>query len=363
MNTFFPQLKNEANKIRLSEGEKNFMRFKLEEAMRAPVPSPYFSFAAPRTLVPALVLVLVVIGGGMTYAAEGALPGDLLYPVKIGFNESVRSALAFSDESKVAVHSVFAERRLEEATALAVSGRLSGAAQKALEANFDAHAEVITTIVAEVEATDPIAAADLSARFDSKIAAKGAVIASIGAGSKDTTTKETSGAIAANISRFTGRIARADAPITMQMSAEGAADSAEVSARSFAKATLAPLPVETDTDTAIAAKIGENVLDLLAEVDVRLNALSESLGATTTARIQKQIFFIREFIERTQEHEGDSATARRNIEQALRDVAKLEAFLEAQEKFHTKILPTSLETDVEGAVLIEGGADTRTLPL
>ena len=48
------------------------------------------------------VLVLVGAGGGVSLAAEGSLPGDVLYPVKVSVNEEVRSALTFSLESKTA---------------------------------------------------------------------------------------------------------------------------------------------------------------------------------------------------------------------------------------------------------------------
>ena len=84
------------------------MRARLYEEMEARplvkspfsvVPSPYFSWVSPRALVP-LVAVLVIIGGGSAYAAEGTVPGDLLYSIKRGVNEPLRQALALSAQAK-----------------------------------------------------------------------------------------------------------------------------------------------------------------------------------------------------------------------------------------------------------------------
>ena len=41
-----------------------------------------------------LIAVLVVIGGGTSYAAQTAVPGDFLYPVKTEVNENIESAFA-----------------------------------------------------------------------------------------------------------------------------------------------------------------------------------------------------------------------------------------------------------------------------
>lgn len=360
MNDFFKQLKNDADSIRLTTDEKSAMREKLLSAMStAPhtaVPSPYFSFVMPRALVPALALVLVVLGSGVSFAAEGALPGDALYGIKVSVNERLRGAFAFSEEAKVEYHSTLAERRLEEAATLAASGELSEVAKIELEANFESHAGEVRTLLSSFESKDPVGAADMSARFESRMAARGAVIASIGSASADTSTKRESGRLAVQIAKKTTASMNADISLmAMQMNAGGAPDTmdqgGESVSRSFAKATLAPAGIEQDTDGAVAARVGEKVLDALAAFDVRLATLSERLGATTTARIKGQVGDLREFVERARA-EGDSATARRNMEQALRDTEKLHAFLEAEVKFNTPILPTLLETDPEGAIIV-----------
>src|SRR3989338_6446139 len=43
------------------------------------------------------LIIALLIGGGTSFAAEGAVPGDVLYPVKVNINEEIRGVVAFSD--------------------------------------------------------------------------------------------------------------------------------------------------------------------------------------------------------------------------------------------------------------------------
>ena len=62
-----------------------------------------------------IVTLLVSAGGGVSIAAEGALPGDGLYPVKISINEKVVAAFSVSVDAAANWEARLAERRLEEA--------------------------------------------------------------------------------------------------------------------------------------------------------------------------------------------------------------------------------------------------------
>ena len=86
----------------------------------------------------AAALVLVLVGGtGISYAAENALPGDSLYSVKTYVNEPVRVALATNAEAKAEVQIELAERRIDEAATLAAEGRLDNATQQDLTVALD----------------------------------------------------------------------------------------------------------------------------------------------------------------------------------------------------------------------------------
>jgi hypothetical protein len=104
------------------------------------MPSPYFFFNVQFVRITAAFLVFVLVGSGTTYAAQGALPGDLLYPVKISLNENVELALATSDEAKIQTEVRLAERRVAEAQALDEKGRLDATTTLEIEQEFDRHA-------------------------------------------------------------------------------------------------------------------------------------------------------------------------------------------------------------------------------
>lgn len=75
----------------------------------------------PSTLA-ALCSVIIILGAsGVSFAAQGALPGELLYPVKIA-TEKVRVATAQNDVQKTELRLEFAGRRLNEVQALINKG-------------------------------------------------------------------------------------------------------------------------------------------------------------------------------------------------------------------------------------------------
>ncbi len=60
-----------------------------------------------------VIIMLIAVGTGTSYAAASAQPGDLLYPVKL-LGESAELQLSISDESKAQQLAKIAERRLDE---------------------------------------------------------------------------------------------------------------------------------------------------------------------------------------------------------------------------------------------------------
>lgn len=88
----------------------------------------------------ALALVLC-LGVGTTYASEGALPGDVLYPIKVNVSEKVQGALAVATEDKVHWNVTLTTRRLEEAEMLAAQGRLTSAVSAEIELQLNTSAE------------------------------------------------------------------------------------------------------------------------------------------------------------------------------------------------------------------------------
>lgn len=141
-------LKKEAEHIRLTSAEKSAMRTNIFKGANAGAfsahKSPYmfYSFFAHHMRVAvAGVLVFMLAGAGsVSAAAQGALPGDILYPIKVSVNERVEVALASDADAKSLVEVKLADRRVGEAQALLEQGRLDEETADSLGEDFDAHA-------------------------------------------------------------------------------------------------------------------------------------------------------------------------------------------------------------------------------
>jgi len=144
-------LKHEADKIRLTSAEKSAMRARIFDALKGQSlespelrtvlnrRSPYVFMSYHMRMALAGLLLFVFAGIGTVSAAQGALPGDLLYPVKVSVNEKVEIALAPTPAAKVEVQVRLAERRIDEARELSVRGRLDDKTAKTLTDDFDEH--------------------------------------------------------------------------------------------------------------------------------------------------------------------------------------------------------------------------------
>lgn len=132
--------------------------------------------------VVAAVLVLVIGGSvGTSYAAQSALPGDLLYAIKTGVTERLESALAFSDTAKAQFTSELANRRLEEAEILAAQGKLTYEIASELAAQVDLNATDFDTRVASLSTHPEHAtiAADVQSTLEASLTAHEQVLASL----------------------------------------------------------------------------------------------------------------------------------------------------------------------------------------
>jgi len=74
------------------------------------------------SVVIAVVLALSALGAGTAYASQASLPGDTLYPVKLG-TEQVIMTLSGDDAARAERALSFADKRIREMEALAQKGR------------------------------------------------------------------------------------------------------------------------------------------------------------------------------------------------------------------------------------------------
>lgn len=170
--------------------QKNKVRINEEDRLLEEEPGKNLFLIFRKYMYVSLATLLVLItGSGSALAAENTLPGDVLYPVKVHINEPVRSALALSIESKANWETKVAERRLDEATRLATTGKLSAEAEAKLEAKVEKQTEKIQKRIEKLEkAGNEEVAADITARLESALEIHGQILAQFKA--EDEVTKE-----------------------------------------------------------------------------------------------------------------------------------------------------------------------------
>lgn len=128
-----------------------------------------------RSFAGAFVLFLIV---GIPFVAERAVPGDMLYPVKVQFNEEVRSSLSLSPYAKVAWETERMERRISEARLLASEGKLTDEAQNQVAQAVKEHTDAAQREIAEIRKSDSDEAALAEIAFASALAVQSEVLES-----------------------------------------------------------------------------------------------------------------------------------------------------------------------------------------
>lgn len=163
MHDILKQFKKVTREVRLTPDEKAAMRTTLVRFMAAypavhstvkpGVLSPYALLGRMRNFKTLSLVSLggLVLGGSVAFAAEGTLPGDLLYPVKTEINERVRGMAALTPQAKAAWEVRQVERRLEEIEKLAARSEVSPAAKELAQNNLERYAERVKDRVASFE--------------------------------------------------------------------------------------------------------------------------------------------------------------------------------------------------------------------
>ncbi len=153
---------NKAKEVRLNEEDKSQVRENLvtfmnkdlgdvrnEELVRHNTwhPKIWSGFAR----VPAAAVLSVFLMTGVSLAAEGSLPGDTLYPLKVNINEEIQSLMAFSPESKAKFEIKRAERRLDEVERLALHNKLEAHWKDSLDGRLERQIERASKRIAMLE--------------------------------------------------------------------------------------------------------------------------------------------------------------------------------------------------------------------
>ena len=188
----FNEIIKKAKAVRMKSEEKSEIRARLyavargESVMKDSAArqigqrSIIFKFFKPMPVLASLMIALLA-GGGVSFASENSLPGDLLYPVKVGINEEVRARLSVSVAAKASWDAERAERRLTEVEQLSDQGKLTADQQTAIVQKFEEHADHAQERLVKLSLkSDARAAAKVSAKIEGVIKKHGRILAKIG---------------------------------------------------------------------------------------------------------------------------------------------------------------------------------------
>ena len=196
MKRFSEQLKKQSNQTRLSVAEKGALKERLTAYMEYhPLPKERaemtktasstmvsesftlvrFNTPQVRNFLGAFTVLLVII---VPVVAERAVPGDVLYPVKVQFNEEIRGTLTLSPYQKVEWETERLERRIAEARLLSSEGKLTEEVQAKVAKAVKEHSDAAQAEIATIAESDSDEAALAGITFNAALEVQSEVLES-----------------------------------------------------------------------------------------------------------------------------------------------------------------------------------------
>ena len=170
MKSFDTELKKYTDKVHLKASERNALRERLLSYMEYhPLPTGMQTSTPAHAMIAGdsftvlrftrrtaqiaagfFALTLVIL----PFAAERSVPGEVLYLVKTGINETVQAQFAASPYEKIQFETKLVERRIGEARALASEGKLTDEVQNQLTETVKTHTQNVTNQIAALSTED-----------------------------------------------------------------------------------------------------------------------------------------------------------------------------------------------------------------
>jgi hypothetical protein len=379
MKTLKEQLNEATAHVAFSTDEKADMRARLVEYMEykpvrtqattaAPTRAlPAFSFFKAHHLSGALLIALVVTTStfGVSRAAGDALPGDLLYGVKVNINEEIKTAFLSSEEARLAWERERAEMRLTEAGQLAAAGQLDTKKQETVAELFAEHAEAVVEQVLAVELVNPVYAAEVSGEFEESLDTHEAVLARLIVEQDDESDVEARGLVeqVRSAAIEAGKI-REDAEELLAVDEDEAVADEQVESDE----ELSEEEIQDKTDSAnlrerAAYRAQERARELLAAAEELLSSMEPESNMAIQARMQLDSGNVRMEEGALALENNQFGSAYRAFRSAAISFQKVAQLLEAAELFsieiHAEKEPLVGEEEPEGDELTLRTQDAR----
>ena len=282
----------------------------------------------------AALLIFALSSTGIAYAAEGTLPGDPLYPVKVQVIEPIQTALITKPAEKVAWHMTLAERRIDEAAALAQKNALTPQTETKLEERFaDNVAQAQSLISTDATSSTQIA----QSAFATRLSAYDSVLAHIGEGRDASSTLALRHSIHEKIALIEPHDGEAMAAAPMQTAAPRAAMTFSL------KATVTPQTKEkSDADL---SQIDSTVHATLASTQTLIIEHASELDATSSEDVRKELARAKALTDQAKQllDEGDKDGAYQTFKDALSAAARLDVLTRAAATLKVNAFTESIE--------------------
>ena len=234
-----------------------------------------------------IALLVILISGGISVAAEKALPGEPLYQVKTSVNENVLALFAFTPQSKAQLHTELAVRRLEEVESLAISGKLDASTTASAESSINGNLAVIKNSVAQLASeNNNAAAADTSSKAESSLKVHEAILNTISDGNASINASVKDMAISVGIQTTALSLDRAaiDSKISSTTLSTEELVSQQKSAQDAIAVIQATLATSTSTTATSTVSLTADFLSTTtATSTLDLASTTKAVTATTTA--------------------------------------------------------------------------------
>lgn len=183
----------EIKNLKISNDEKSLIKSRLDfyvnQNSQTKIQSPWYSFSYihTRSFAAAFSFVFVVFVGYNTFIfAEGSLPGDKLYSLKVDVIEPLQYSIAMDQVSKATLDTHNLDTRLREAELLELNGKLSDSVLADLESRINTHSESFNSIVNNADSETKIDNnSDVLIDFEAKLNAHSRIIDKIESVSKN----------------------------------------------------------------------------------------------------------------------------------------------------------------------------------
>ncbi len=192
----FKKFIEDANLIKMSDYESNDVlertlavisnidAISVAPKKKVAVKSPWMTFISTfveRKFIPGFAAAaLLLVTGGVSLAAEGSLPGDSLYNMKLKVNEELKSFIAVTPEAKAKFAVETTEKRLQEAAQLSANGKLTEKNKSVLKTELAKRATDVKNRVAALVSQNKLdSAQEIALDFESSLRAHEIILGKI----------------------------------------------------------------------------------------------------------------------------------------------------------------------------------------